>query len=475
MTDFNNNRLTKTDFLLYCEAPRHLWAKKHNQIEQTLSDFDRHLIDEGYAVESLAREYLETIFLTDHPRADLFWQQAFTSGPFEARTDALIYWPDEEIYDLYEIKSKTKPDKDDFIDIAYQAMVLKDQLHLGRCVLLHLNKEYIRSEHNDLSQLFTADDVTERVETLLPEIASMSQDALYAIGTNDPSSLAFCLTPKECPCPAVCHPKLPNFSIYDIPYLGARKKIELLDMGIREASQIPATFALNEKQRRIAERSRTHTEFIDKAALKSELDRLQFPLWFLDYETCIMAVPRFAGYHPQQQAVFQFSLHRLDAPAGNLQHTSYIAIQPGEPSRPLLEHLATHLGESGTVIVWNKTFEMTMNREMAKLFPEYAAFLENVNARIYDLGEIVNQGIYLHPGFKGSWSIKNVLPVMVPELSYRDLPINKGDQASIAWWNLAFGDTPEPEKQRLVEHLGNYCALDTLAMVELYHKFRSLL
>jgi len=118
---------------------------------------------------------------------------------------------------------------------------------------------------------------------------------------------------------------------------------------------------------------------------------------------------------------------------------------------------------------------MTMNKEMAKLHPEYATFLEQLNERIYDLGDIVNLGYYLHPGFKGSWSIKHVLPVMVPDLSYKGMAIGKGDQASMAWWNMTFGQVGQREKEQLTEALLRYCELDTLAMVEIYRKLVELI
>ena len=127
------------------------------------------------------------------------------------------------------------------------------------------------------------------------------------------------------------------------------------------------------------------------------------------------------------------------------------------------------------MIVWNKSFEMTMNKEMAKLHPEYATFLEQLNERIYDLGDIVNLGYYLHPGFKGSWSIKHVLPVMVPDLSYKGMTIGKGDQASMAWWNMTFGQVDQREKEQLTEALLRYCELDTLAMVKIYRKLVELI
>ena len=145
----------------------------------------------------------------------------------------------------------------------------------------------------------------------------------------------------------------------------------------------------------------------------------------------------------------QFLLHRLERPDGEAVHREHLSASCEDPSRSLLAQLRADIGDHGTLIVWNKTFEMTCNKKMGEIHPEYATFLEYLNQRIYDLGEIINQGIYLHPGFKGSWSIKNVLPVMVPELSYADLAIHKGDQASNAWWQICFGQLPQDEKEKL--------------------------
>jgi hypothetical protein len=221
--------------------------------------------------------------------------------------------------------------------------------------------------------------------------------------------------------------------------------------------------------------ARTNFEYIDKKSLCSELNKIEFPVYFLDYETCISAIPQYDGYHAQQQIVFQYSLHRMDNANLECIHTGFISITNGEPSVHLLEHLAAEIGAVGTIIVWNKSFEMTMNKDMAKLHPEFAEVLEQVNNRIYDLGEVVNKGYYLHPGFKGSWSIKHVLPVMVEELSYKELAINKGDQASMAWWKATFGQLNKEEIKQITEALHIYCGLDTLAMVEIYKKLIKLL
>lgn len=474
MPSYPQTNISKSDFLLYLDAPRHLWAAKHGRIEGELSEFAQHIIDEGYEVEALARDYFDTVFLPENPSCRLLWQKTFTDGPFYARLDALIYKQDSNTYDLYEIKSATNPDKKDQYDLAYQARILRDQIPVDNYYLFHLNKEYFYNGTVDLAQLFVADNLNDKVMALLPEIETARKMALMAVQALDPTDLDYCLSPRECPCPEICHPDLPEFSIYDIPRLHSKKKLQLAGMGILAARDIPMDFALNDKQRLVAEMARSNKEYIDPTSLKAEMDSLRFPLWFLDYETCISAIPRYPGYHPQQQIAFQYSLRRMDSHGESCHHTGHIAICQGDPSLSLLEHLSNDLVKIGTVIVWNKSFEMTINKNMADLHPEFAPFIEDLNSRIYDLGDIVNKGLYLHPGFKGSWSIKNVLPVMVPELRYSELEIHKGDQASMAWWRIIFDGCDEDEKLRLEEALWKYCELDTLAMVEIFNRFWQL-
>jgi hypothetical protein len=470
----NKTSISKSEFLLFCDAPRHLWAKKHERIAQETSDFARHLAEEGNRVEELAEKYLSTVLVPQHDGEKLLWQQSYQDGPYAARLDGLVYKVSSNSYDLYEIKSATGVDKDIVYDVAFQAAVLDKQIKVDHFYVLHLNKEYNRSGELDLASLFIAEDVTDKVNDLKNEIFLLREEALRVAQLDDPEEAEGCLSPKDCPCPDLCHANLPEFSIHDIPRLARIKKLQLLGMGIKAAEDIPVTFDLNAKQRLVAETARTGDEHIDRESIRAALDGFQYPVWFLDYETCICAIPPFDGYHPQQQIVFQYSLHCLEQPGGELKHFSHAAMPKADPSLSLLENLSGDLGAVGTVVVWNKTFEMTMNREMAKVHPEFAAFVEDLNARIYDLGELVNLGYYLHPGFKGSWSIKNVLPVMVPHLSYKKMAINKGDQASVAWWNITFGELEENEKKKLVEALKKYCELDTLAMVEIVKKFQAL-
>ena len=192
--------------------------------------------------------------------------------------DALVHKVRSDKYDLYEIKSSTGVDKDIVYDVTFQAVILGKHFSIDHFYVLHLNKVYIRSGELDLSSLFVAEDISEKVNATRSEVLHLREEALRVAQLVDSEEVEACLSPKDCPCPEICHPNLPEFSIYDIPYLSKPRKRELLGQGILEAKDIPLSFDLNDKQRLVAERARTNTEHVDKSSLGAELDRLQYPL-----------------------------------------------------------------------------------------------------------------------------------------------------------------------------------------------------
>lgn len=217
-------KISKSDYLLYCEAPRHLWAKKNGQIEQNLSDFDQHLIAEGYEVEKLAQDFFRTVILPQKPGYEMKFQQTFVDGIFEARVDILLFNPEKSSYEIYEVKSSTSPDKKDLNDVAFQFLILSRLVNVEKTFLVHLNKEYIRDDELDLEQLFMIEDLTDTILDLLPDIDGLRQEAYLSLRYEDPNELPNCLYPKDCPCPDICHPQLPDFSIYDVPRLSQKKR-----------------------------------------------------------------------------------------------------------------------------------------------------------------------------------------------------------------------------------------------------------
>jgi len=474
MGDFQN--ITKTDFLRYLETPRHLWAHKHNRITVGPSDFDQFLMNQGYQVEALARNYFQNYCANIKTEDTVSLQETFSDGAYSARIDALVHNSTTGTDEFFEIKSSSSLKTEFIPDAAFQYLVLNTYRSIQRVFILHLNKDYIRHGQLDIQALFTIEDITESVLDVLPEIRIQRENALHAIQSDSPGHLQGCYKPADCPCPDICHPNLPERSIFDIPRLSTRKKDKLRDQGIIDIEDVPQEFPLSAKQRLVVEVAQTNQEHIDLPALILEFQKFSYPLYFLDYETCLSAIPVFDHFHPQQHIVFQYSLHKLIQPDANLLHSDFISTVKSDPSQALLEQLHTSiLDDNGTVFVWNKTFEMTRNKELALLQPDFAPFLENLNGRIYDLGNLINKGYYLHPAFKGSWSIKNVLPVMVPDLQYQGLDVEKGDQAMLAWYKLVFESSETTEKEKIKKSLLDYCELDTLAMVHIFQRLQSIM
>ncbi|MBK8466767.1 MAG: DUF2779 domain-containing protein [Chloracidobacterium sp.] len=202
----------------------------------------------------------------------------------------------------------------------------------------------------------------------------------------------------------------------------------------------------------------------------------EYPLHFLDYETFAYAIPQFDGIKPFQQMCFQYSLHTIDQPGAELRHREYLSRGNDGPPRSVAEHLRDSMsGGIGTVFVWYEAFEKGRNTEMAEMFPDLADFFNEVNAKTYDLMKIFSENLYIHPDFKGKTSIKKVLPVLVPSLSYQELGISEGMAATIKWFRAAtWTSMNDAERLTIFNDLQEYCELDTFAMVEIFRVLAAL-
>ncbi|MCP4140484.1 MAG: DUF2779 domain-containing protein [Chloroflexi bacterium] len=470
----NQLTITKSDYQLFLDAPLHLWTHKHRHSDQSPSEFELHTINQGYEVEEEAQIYLEKYVVNAKERESVQFQDTFLDKAFLARTDGLVYKPKSDSYDLYEIKSSTR-NKTEFIsDAAFQYFILNKHITVDHVYILHLKKDYVRTSVLEIENLFVADDITEKVHAHLSEIEIKREEALKVALSDSSEGIQGCYKPKSCPCLNLCHPDLPDYSIYNIPRISEKKKRQLLEKGIRNIEDVPSAFPLNEKQRKIVDVAIAKKEYIDKAAIQREFEHFEYPLYFLDYESFLAAIPLFDGYHPQQQVVFQYSLHKLDSDQEEPTHSEHLSITKDDPSTSLVKQLREDIGDRGTVFVWNKAFEITRNKELALIHPAYADFFEDLNHRIYDLGDFIADGHYLHPDFFGSWSIKKVLPVMAPELSYKEMEIAKGDQAMMAWWKIISGELPEEHIEKMKRSLLAYCKLDSYAMVAIFMKLSQL-
>lgn len=475
--------LTKSLFLSFRDSPLHMWLAVHsNATPKPPSLYDQYIMKQGYTLEALAKEYLEHKVATQYPPGTvLTFETTLTDGNYESRIDALVHDTVHNTYDLYEIKSSTSIHTDHKYDVTFQYLVAKASLPVHKVYLVRVNGDYVRSGEIDLNQLFVVEDMSEHIAQKEDEVYQLRLDAWDVLRLKKEPTDEHCLNPSTCLYPDHCFPGLPAGSIYELGRASKKQYRELLDMGIEHLADIPDTFRCNHKQRLQIQSARQNRPVIDHSAIAAELAQLEFPLYFLDYETYAEALPLFDGYKPYQQAVTQFSVHVVpdtqdgeNGESDEIEHYECLATEPGDPAHYLATELSKVIGDTGTVIVWNKGFERGRNDELAELCPGCATKLASINARVFDLMDIFKNGLYVNYRFQGSASIKKVLPVLCPQLSYKELTIGEGTKAMLAWHEMVYGEVSEDKKKQIKADLLEYCKLDTWAMVEIWRKLKEL-
>jgi len=257
--------------------------------------------------------------------------------------------------------------------------------------------------------------------------------------------------------------------------LNARLLKQLQESGMENIDEIPDYIRLSGKQKNQVITTKNKEPIINKEAIRQFVKQFEYPLYFLDYETLGSLVPRFDGLKPYQQLPFQYSLHVLEQPGAELVHKEYLHQSTENPSISVTEKLLADIGDEGTILVWNESFEKNCNNLLGKMTPEFKDKLKAVNERIVDLMIPFSNQWFVDYRFKGSASIKNVLPVIAPELSYKNLDIQEGGTAQRIWMETVLDSRHEEEKQKILDDLILYCGLDTLAMVEIYKKLLQII
>ncbi|MCK4386567.1 MAG: DUF2779 domain-containing protein [Candidatus Pacebacteria bacterium] len=487
--------LTKTDFKEYLICPECLWLKKKKPAEYTgreITVFLQKLIADGYEVEEKARELFPAGVFLAGSESDLLkktkqelvkkgtiFQATFkTDRGLFVKVDILKFNEENGNWDLYEVKSsssiKTDLMHNHIKDISFQKITLENSgIEVGQSYIVHLNKEYKRKGELDLIKLFVFEEVSEKIAEIKEEVEYQIDSALELLEKDDliikSCDCLYKSVGQRCDCFRKFNPQVPEYSTAHI--LRGKKLRELVDDNIFDPKDIPADFKLTDPQRIKVELQKVGKVQINTENIRMALEGLKYPLYFLDYETILKAIPSLDGYKPNQQVVFQYSLHLLDE-KGVLKHFEYLAEDLERATTGLVQSLRENLGETGTVIVWHQDFEKARNNELGVLHSEYKEFFDNLNKRVFDL-KVIFQKDYLHPRANGSASIKKVLPVMIPELSYKNLAVQDGTMAMSAWEEMLKTDDFQ-EKNKIKTNLLKYCELDTLAMVKIFEVVNNL-
>jgi CRISPR/Cas system-associated exonuclease Cas4 (RecB family) len=479
--------LTKTDYLAYSQCPKQFWLSQHQPTEKTPPDEDtQRRFRVGHQIDEEARALFPTgkqIPYRPHPTdmaeftaqaiqagESVLFQATFTVADLLIKADVL-----QKVaggWHLIEVKSSSSKKAEHVVDIAFQVYVLQQAgMQITQASVMHLNKSCC---YPDLDDLFEIVDVMGEMPAYLPQIA-LDIESMRTLSRQTTSPNVHigrhCQKPHTCSFYDHCWANIDGLTIYDIPRLGQKKEQQLETDGVLYLSDMPATFPLTNTQRNFVTFYDEEQINIDGNEVQVQLNELDYPLYFLDFETINHAIPCYDGCTPYQQVPFQYSCHVLEAD-GTLTHFEYLHTQNDDPRSALVASLLENIGDTGHITAYYIPFERKVLRELAQAFPEYATALISMVERLWDQLDIFKK-YYRHYGFGKSNSLKSVLPVVVPGLSYDVLAVQNGTQAQTVWEQMLV-ETIAHEKEKLVAHLLEYCELDTQAMVKIHEVLSDL-
>jgi hypothetical protein len=477
--------LSKSTFLRGCQCPKSLYLYKYEpKLRSAITEPQQAIFDRGTSVGELARQlfpggtdaspespykYQESVVLTKElikQGVTILYEAAFQYDGVLAAIDILVKKNGK--WRAYEVKSSTEVKDVNILDASLQYYVItKAGVKLSDISIVHLNNEYVRKGRLKLNQLFTEESVYDEVRENQPFVAEKIDELKRVIKMKSVPDIGIgphCMDPYGCDFMEHCWSHVPEPSVFDIANLRMNKKFELYGQGIVTFKQVERQGVLNERQQQQVTFHLKKKSHIDKAGLKEFLKSLAYPLSFLDFETFGPAVPLYDWSRPYQQIPFQYSLHCLAKKNASLQHHEFLAEPNGDPRIPFMENLLAQLTSAGDILTYNQSFEISRLNELAEVFPKYAKHLHRVTARIKDLMAPFRDRLYYTHTMQGSYSIKAVLPALVPDLSYDSLAIGNGNDASLAFERMVLD--PAGDHVALRKALLEYCGLDTLGMVK---------
>jgi hypothetical protein len=486
--------LSKSSYIKGIQCEKHLYLYKYHYKEMDeLSEMQKSIFKRGTNVGQLAQDlfpegiiaaegnppnYEKAINKTDElikSGAKVIYEAAFLFNEVLCIADVFVI--EKDGVKVYEVKSSTSISETYLNDAALQYYVIS---HFGFKVkdfsIIYINNKYLRNGELNLQELFVTESVLELILPLqkpVKENVDRFKNVLLKKQIPDIDIGEHCHNPYTCGFFNYCRKHIPVDSIFNFSGMHLSKKYELYREGIISLDDVPKDYPLNKNNKLQLDVYKSNKPVIDKKAIKAFTSDLVYPLYFMDFETFQPAVPLFNNSKPYQQIPFQYAVFLKKDKKSEAGNFEFLAEQGEDPRNKFIENLLKVTKGNGDVLVYNKTFEITRLNEIARDFPEHTDEIEKLVLRIKDLMVPFQKKYYYAPEMKGSYSIKVVLPALVPELSYDELEINEGGMASIAYESLQT-ETDLMVIAEIKQQLLEYCKLDTFGMVKILEKLYQL-
>jgi len=427
----------------------------------------------------------ETTELLDGGADFPIFEATFQYDGVLVRVDVLI--PVDGAWRAIEIKASTRVKPVHVIDCAIQLWVMRSHgLNVSSIALGYIDNQFVYQGDGDYSGLIVEQDLTEDAEGMQSDVVALIADARASLSGAVPDIRvgAHCDNPYECQFKSHCWPMDAEYPVTGLG--GSKAKLAAwVNTGHRDIRDVDISDIPAVTQQRI-HRVTVSGEPEVIAGAAAILDAMAYPRYYLDFETIRPAVPIWAETRPYSSIPIQWSCHiddgSSDGSLESLRHEEFLDLSGEPPMRALAEKMIECLGSSGPVLMWTN-YERGVINGLIEMFPDLTEPLQKIIDRLFDLHPVVKEHYY-HPNMLGSWSIKAVLPAMVPHMNYANLEgIHEGMAASDGYLEAIGTVTPtesrvnahvgawraptDERKAELEEQLLRYCKFDTEAMVEI--------
>ncbi len=479
--------LSKSTFIrgLQCRKSLFLY-KNYIHLRDPLSTEQKALFNRGSNVGLLARDLYPggTDASPAHPKrfsesvektrslieagVEVIYEAAFQYDRVLVALDILV--KKQGKWHAYEVKSSSRVSATYILDASLQYYVIKNAgIVLEDFSIVHLNTNYSRQGKLELHKLFSTVSVMKEAEKnmgMVQEKIASEKETLELPQVPDVAIGEHCFSPYHCDFMGQCWTNVPKDSVFNLSGLPKSDLFSMYNSGVKRISEIKSENTLSQDVKRQIEALTKNEAIINRKGIADFLASLQYPLFFLDFETTMPAIPLYENTKPYEHLPFQYSLHYKKAPGAELQHFEFLAETHEDPRKAFLASLLEHTKRPGDILVYYATFERSVFNSLKKEFPEFGKEIDLRLARIRDLIVPFRDKLYYHPAMKGSSSIKNVLPALVPGFSYDSLVIGNGNVAMTVYEQLRT-ETDIFLQQEKRENLLAYCEMDTLAMVKI--------
>jgi len=406
--------------------------------------------------------------------ADALYEAGFTEGGVRVRADILAR--SSGGWEMIEVKSSTSVKDEHVPDAAVQLVTLEQAgVSIERVSVAHVNTGYVyQGGAHVADELLTVQDITAEARSYAEQVPGRLAEMWNVLAADEPPQKeieSYCKAPYRCEFYDYCRKREPEWSIEDLPRIDDRRRRELRASGVRSIPEIPVTFRLTPAQQLVRRALVSGRPYVSPG-LGRDLARLVPPVHFIDFETISPVLPVYAGTRPYEAQPFQWSDH-VQQGDGSLEHHEFLAEGHEDPRREFAESLLDRLAAAATIVVYSG-FEQARLKQLQVAFPDLNSPIQEVLDRPWvDLLKVVRDDYY-HPEFRGSYSIKSVLPALAPGFGYQDLGIHDGEAASIAFLESIDTRTIPARREEVRADLLEYCGRDTEGMVRIVEALKAV-